>query len=139
MYLIDTCAISEMHRKRTDRGVAQFFEQTSQTVLYLSVITLGELTAGVAMSRQPTARGFLAQWYEAMRIRFQNNILDVDEATAEIWGRLSGEAQTGGRTLHVADGLIAATAIRHELAVVTRNERDFAGTGAAIVNPWREE
>ena len=81
----------------------------------------------------------MAQWYAALRTRFQSNLLDVDEATAEIWGRLSGEAQLSGRAFHVADGLIAATAIRHEMAVVTRNERDFAGTGAAIVNPWGEE
>ena len=54
----------------------------------------------------------MAQWYAALRTRFQSNLLDVDEATAEIWGRLSGEAQLSGRAFHVADGLIAATAIR---------------------------
>ena len=139
MYLIDTCAVSEMHRKRPNRGVVQFFEQMSQSILFLSVITLGELTRGVAMLHQPAERAAIAQWYAAMRTRFQSNLLNVDETTAEIWGQLSGEAQLNGRAFHVTDGLIAATAIRHELAVVTRNERDFAGTGAAIVNPWREE
>jgi len=139
VYLIDTCAISEMYRKRPDRGVVQFFEQASQSILFMSVITLGELTRGVALVRQPGERAAMAQWYAALRTRFQYSLLDVDETTAEIWGRLSVEAQLSGRAFHVTDGLIAATAIRHELAVVTRNERDFAGTGAAIVNPWGQE
>ena len=128
-----------MYRKRPDRGVVQFFEQASQSILFMSVITLGGLTRGVAMLSQPGERAAVAQWYAAMRTRFQSNFLDVDETTAEIWGQLSGEAQLSGRAIHVTDGLIAATAIRHELAVVTRNGRDFVGTGAAIVNPWGEE
>lgn len=139
MYLIDTCTISEIQRKRPNRGVAQFFEQVSQSILFMSVITLGEITRGVAIIRQPAERAAIAEWYSALRTRFHASLLDVDETTAEIWGQLSAEAQLAGRALHVADGLIAATAIRHDLAVVTRNERDFAGTGAAIVNPWREE
>ena len=139
MYLIDTCAVSELYRKNPDRGVARFFEQTSQAALFVSVITIGELARGVVMLRRPAARTAIAGWFEAMRTRFRDNLLDVDETTAEIWGRIAGEAQASGRALHAADGLIAATAIRHDLALVTRNERDFDGAGAAIVNPWREE
>lgn len=128
-----------MHRKRPNRGVVQFFEQTSPSVLFVSVITLGELTRGIAMLRQPAERAAITHWYAALRTRFRPNLLDVDETIAEIWGQLSGEAQLSGRAFHVADGLIAATAIRHELAAVTRNERDFGGTGAAILNPWSED
>ena len=139
MYLIDTCAISELYRKQPNRGVSQFFEQTSQTVLFISVVTIGELTKGFFMLDRPAARAELEEWLRAMRTRFHGNLLEIDEETAEIWGRIAAIAQMGGRALSADDGLIAATALRRQLELVTRNERDFAGTGAAILNPWREE
>ena len=67
---------------------------------------------------------------------FDSNLLPVTKAIAERWGRLTIQAKRKGITITTADGLIAATALEHELAIVTRNTKDFAETGVALLNPW---
>jgi toxin FitB len=67
---------------------------------------------------------------------FGNRVLSVDRNIAKVWGRLEGKRRAVGRPLAPADGLLAATALEHELALVTRNIRDFAGLGITVVNPW---
>jgi predicted nucleic acid-binding protein len=65
-------------------------------------------------------------------------MLPVDLETARLWGEITARGRKGGKTLAALDGLIAATALRHGLHLMTRNERDFADTGVLIVNPWQE-
>ena len=77
------------------------------------------------------ARTGLPEW-------FQSHLLPVTKTIADRWGRLTIEAKRKGRTIAIADGLIAATAMDHDLAVVTRNVQDFAETGVAIIDPWQQ-
>ena len=65
-------------------------------------------------------------------------MLPVDTAVARKWGEMTAAAQLQGRTLAIVDALLAATALVHELTVVTRNTRDFEGTGVRVLNPWKE-
>ncbi len=67
---------------------------------------------------------------------FQDRILPVTLMIAERWGVLDGERQLAGRPMNIADGMIAATALEHDLTVVTRNVKDFAGLGVAVFSPW---
>jgi len=67
---------------------------------------------------------------------FAEHVLSVTQAIAERWGALDGQRQSAGHPLNMADGLIAATALEHQLTLVTRNEKDFAGLGVALLNPW---
>ena len=71
-----------------------------------------------------------------MRPWFDGRILPITERIAERWGIMAGECQLHGRRVNMADGLIAATALEYHLTVVTRNQRDFAGLGVSIFNPW---
>jgi predicted nucleic acid-binding protein len=71
-----------------------------------------------------------------LRPWFEGRILPVSQAIAERWGILAGTCQIKGRHLKVVDGLIAATALEHDLTVVTRNVKDFAGLGVVVFNPW---
>ena len=69
---------------------------------------------------------------------YETRILPIDTDAARIWGELGAVIRKAGRTLPATDGLIAATAIRHGLHVVTRNVKDFAETGAMLLNPWED-
>jgi predicted nucleic acid-binding protein len=100
-------------------------------------LTLGEMRKGVAALPIGKRRAGLEEWIEReMRPWFAGRIWPVTEVIAERWGLLAADAKLKGIRLSVMDGLIAATALEHDLTLVTRNARDFAGTGVMILNPW---
>lgn len=137
-YLLDTCVVSELARPRPDAGVLAWLEAADEPALYLSVITLGELEKGIAKLPASARRRRIEEWVrEDLAARFEERLLDVDRAIAARWGAISGEAEARGAPLPVIDALIAATAIRHGLEVVTRNTADLERCGALCVNPWK--
>ena len=80
----------------------------------------------------------LEKWFHTELLTwFHNRILPVTHAIANRWGLLDGQCQLKGTPLNTADGLIAATALEHNLTIVTRNEKDFIGIGGTISNPWQ--
>ena len=136
-YLIDTCVISELVRPEPNAGVLDWIARADEGDLYLSVLTLGELHKGVAKLGDPARARKLDRWLEHdVMARFEARILPVDVDVARWWGKLSGEALARGVTLPIIDALLAATARRHGMAVVTRNVKDLERCGVEIVNPW---
>lgn len=133
-YLIDTNVLSELKRKVPDQGVVEWFAQRPSQILYLSVLTLGEIRKGVEGVKDARRRQRLSDWLESdLRQFFYGRILSVDAAVADRWGRLVADA---GRPLPVVDSLLAATALTHDLVLVTRNVQDFAGLPVQLCNPW---
>lgn len=104
--------------------------------VYLSVICLGELIRGVEKLPVGEKRQSLSAWLSILGTHFAERILGVDLEVARFWGEVTGSAQKQGGNLSIADGLIAATAMRHGLHLFTRNAKDFAKTGVRVVNPW---
>jgi predicted nucleic acid-binding protein len=136
-FLIDTNAISEVVREKPDPNVLEWFDTTDESILYLSVLTLGEIRKGAAALTQSKRRTRLETWLEVdLQSRFAGRILPVDAAIADRWGTLAGEAKRQGKALSVIDGLLAATALDRNLKIVSRNIDDFAVTQVSIVNPW---
>ena len=126
-----------MIEPRPEPKVAAWIEAADESLLYLSVLTLGEIRKGIAALPRPARRGQLAAWLETdLRARFSGRILPVDEAVADRWGLLTGEASRKGIRLPVIEGLLAATALSHNLTLVTRNAGDVAATGVPTLNPW---
>ncbi|RDI22031.1 hypothetical protein DFR41_108155 [Pseudacidovorax intermedius] len=134
-YLVDTNALSELRRRVPDANVAAWFARRPPTTLYLSVLTLGEIRKGIAGVPEPARRQVLADWLEVdLPLFFTGRVLGIDAAVADRWGRLVAEA---GRPLPAIDSLLAATALVHDLVLVTRNTRDFAGMPVQVFNPWQ--
>jgi toxin FitB len=136
-FLLDTNIISELVKPRPEPAVVRWVEEIDEDLMYLSVLTLGEIRKGVAALPHAARRVELEAWLESdLRLRFSKRILPIDEDIASRWGALAGQAQKDGRGLPVIDGLLAATAIHHNLTLVTRNTSDIASTGALLFNPW---
>jgi predicted nucleic acid-binding protein len=137
-FLIDTNVISETRRARADRRVKAWLDLWPDADLALSAVTFGEIQEGIVRLDAGVKRTALTRWLEDELIaKFGERVLPVNLMIAREWGRLAGEGRRAGRTLPPADGLLLATAAIHGLELVTRNERDLAGRGVNIVNPWR--
>jgi predicted nucleic acid-binding protein len=137
MYLVDTDVISEARKgAKANSGVQAFFESATQsnTLLYLSAVTIGELRQGVENIRHrgdvPQAKQ-LEHWLERLTRDYSNAILAFDADTAQVWGRLRVPNPE-----NPLDKQIAATALIHNLIVVTRNTAHYAPTGVECVNPF---
>lgn len=133
-YLIDTNVLSELRRKSPDPGVVAWFSQRPPTTLHLSVLTLGEIRKGIEGVGDEVRKQSLIDWLETdLPTFFTGRILDVNGAVAGRWGRLVAAT---GRPLPTIDSLLAATALEHDLVLVTRNTKDFAGLPVEVFNPW---
>jgi toxin FitB len=136
-YLLDTCLISELIKKKPNPKVLKWVNESDEDLLFLCVLTLGEIQKGISRLEDKNRRNTLQMWLDSdLRIRFGDRILLITEDVALTWGVLQGEAESKGIVIPTIDGLIGATAISHNLTVVTRNDTDIAKTGAKIWNPW---
>lgn len=135
--LVDTCVLSELQRPRPDPNVLAWFDAAPEDRLFISALTLGEIEKGAARLAKGPKRRRIEEWLAELRRDFADRVLGIDDAVALRWGRLAAAAERGGHALSVVDGLLAATALQHDMPVVTRNARDFAHTGALLIDPWR--
>lgn len=137
MYLLDTCVFSEIQKPRPDERVLAWMGGQDDRDLLASALTIGEIRRGIARLVPSANRRRLESWVDDTLVpSLEDRILAADLAVAEAWGDLCGESEARGRTLPVLDSLIAATALVHGLAVVTRNGADFERCGVRVVNPW---
>jgi predicted nucleic acid-binding protein len=136
-YLLDTCAISENNKKSPNAGFLDFMRSNCHSEFYISVISMGEISNGIGLLPQndPRKRA-LSDWIITLIRSFENRILPLDLPVAMLWGNLSASHRKLGFVLPMADGIISATAMVHQLTVVTRNTKDFKEVGASILDPW---
>jgi predicted nucleic acid-binding protein len=135
-YLLDTCALSEFTKPKPSASVDAWFAQLPDGVDFVSVLTFGELGKGIARLTASRRRTSLERWFGGLRERFVGRILPIDEPVALEWGRIAARSELAGNPVPSIDALIAATAIVHGLAVVTRNSSDIVRTGAPVIDPW---
>ncbi len=107
--------------------------------MYVSAVSIGEIWFGIELLPEGNRRRTLELWTYDFERRYEQRILPVDADVARTWGAVGAMCRRNGRPLAPADGLIAATAIHHDMRIVTRNVKDFEPTGALIVNPWEDQ
>jgi len=132
-YLLDTCLVSELRKPGINPGVSAWISSIDANEAFLSVLTIGEIRSGIELHRlkNPTGASNLDRWLLGLETHYAERVLPITAKIADRWGRLSPR-----QPLPVSDGLIAATAIEHQLTVVTRNIADFQRSGANTLNPF---
>ncbi len=136
-FLLDTNIISELIKPKPEAKLTEWVELADEDLLYLSVLTIGEIRKGIVTMEQGRRRIALQSWLETdLKPRFSGRVLAIDEATADRWGAITGDAAAQGITVPVVDGLLAATALQYNLTLVTRNTKNLTGTNVQAFNPW---
>jgi len=136
-FLLDTNVVSEALRPRPNPRVVAWL-RANDARAWLSVVTVGEIEAGIRGAPDPRRADTLRVWLEEVLIpQFAHRLLSVDLAVARRWGERTAAARASGTPVGAVDALIAATAAQHGLVVATRNGHGFAHLDVAVVDPWR--
>jgi len=137
-YLVDTNIVSELIKSDADERVLNYLEAIHSSVLFLSVVTIGEIEFGIEKVKNSKKKAGLRQWlYEELLISFQDRIIDIDSEVMIEWGKLSALSRSRGLTLPIMDSLIAATCLVGEYTLITRNTKDFENIpGLDLINPF---
>lgn len=134
-YLLDTNVISELKRPKPNVQVVDWFAKTDKETLYLSVLTLGEVRKGIDKLADGQKKQALSDWLEKeLPAWFDSRLLVVDVGVADCWGKLQAQIN---RPLPAIDSLLAATALHHNVCLVTRNVSDFDYPDLTILNVWQ--
>ncbi len=137
-FLIDTNVLSELVRKEEPQHrVKEWFESAVPSSLFASVITFAEIRRGIELLPTSRRRTQLEQWLDGKLLAFFDaRLFPVTKRIADSWAILAARVQRRGKSLAIPDGLLAATALEHDLKIVTRNVKDFDALGVEIINPW---
>jgi tRNA(fMet)-specific endonuclease VapC len=139
-FLLDTNVPSESIRLQPDANVQVWLAAQRLDQLWISAVSFGEFRKGIELRVQDKRRTELELWLEKdLTTLFAGRILPLTRSIAEHWGVLEAQRQKMGRPLHVPDGQIAATALEHDLTLVTRNTKDFAQLGLTLIDPWEPQ
>lgn len=135
-YLVDTNVLSELTKPIPDPKVEAFLRESRDRV-FISVFSIGEVRKGIASLPMSNRRAALEDWLDSEIMPWLGDrALPVTLAIAERWGALAAECRGRGRPRPVVDSVLAATAMEHDLLVVTRNVADYADMGVTVLNPW---
>ena len=135
-YLLDTCVVSERMKAAPDRNVLEWLSSVDEDSLFISAVTIGEIRKGIALLGETRRAAQLSELLNVLESEYSDRILSYDVPVAETWGNTVAKAELCGFQRPVMDSLIAATAKRGDMVLVTRNVSDMEHMGVAILNPW---
>lgn len=137
MYLIDTCTISEVTKVKPQQSVVEWLSLQRNEEMFVSVITIGEVMRGVERMPASRRRTVIERWMRnEFSEQFEGRVLSIDAEVAHHWGTLRASLENRGLKQPILDSFIAATALVHDLTLVTRNVSDFRATGVKLFDPW---
>ena len=134
--LLDTCVLSELRHPQGHTAIKSNVASIPADSLFLSVLTVGEITKGIGLLPASTKKNTLSSWLYNLESLFHDRILPIELETVHIWGDLSARCQKFGISISAIDGLLAATALKYGMHLMTRNTRHFKSSGVIIIDPW---
>lgn len=135
-YLLDTCVVSELIRKKPNQGVVNWLSDKEEYSLFLSVLTIGEIKKGISKLPNSKKKEELGRWLIQLQKRFDNRIIPIDSDISLKWGQVQGELEQSGKAMPSIDALVASTALVHNLIIVTRIAKDIKQSKVETINPW---
>jgi predicted nucleic acid-binding protein len=135
-FLVDTNVLSELAKPNPDSKVVAWLRD-NEPKLYVSTITIGELSKGIESLPTGKRKTSLQTWLTGICQRMEGRVLSFNTATAHVWGQLVARWEKSGHSVPALDSQLAATASRHGLTMVTRNVDDFKRTGVKLLNPFQ--
>lgn len=136
--LLDTCVLAELRSSNCNAAVKFAVAQCADENLFLSVMTLGEISKGIALLEPGKKKNSLKSWMTGLNTQFAERIVPICSETSHLWGELTAKLQKTGIIIPAIDGLIAASAIRHGMCIMTRNSKHFKASGAIVIDPWQD-
>jgi len=137
-FLLDTNVISEAKQKKPNEKVLEWLDAQDESKIYLSVLSVGEIRKGIGRLESGKKKAELEEWLEKLRNRFARRLLPLSEKTFLVWGKMCGEFENKGIVRSALDSLLEATALEHDLILVTRNVKNFQNSQVTILNPWED-
>jgi len=136
-YLLDTCVLSEYTRRKPDAQVMRWVEGMDEETLFLGAITIGEIHHVIERLPESHRKTELFTWLNnGFIMRFGQRVLPLDAQTMFLWGSLVARMENAGHPVALMDSLIVASALQHNLILVTRNVNDFLLCGNQVTNQW---
>jgi predicted nucleic acid-binding protein len=138
-YLVDTCVLCELQKRRPDRSVVAWFRRRfADSMFMVSAVTIAEIKRGInRLDESDPRRQKLSEWLENdILSQYGDSIIPFDLSVSKMWGEIMAKSDRAGETRPSLDAQIVATALVHDLVIVTRNVRDLDFAGATVVNPW---
>jgi predicted nucleic acid-binding protein len=135
--LLDTNILAELVKPNGNPAVKAALDEIPTANVFLSVLTVGEIVKGIALLAPGRKKKHLTKWLAGIENQYEDRVLPLDVETARIWGELTARTQKAGVIIPPTDGLLAATALRYGLHVMTRNTKHFEASGALILDPWQ--
>src|SRR6266581_5309356 len=136
-FLLDTNVLSEWVKPLPNPGVVQWLEVVDEDRTHISVVSFAEIRRGIERMEPGQRRQRLASWLDdELSARFEGRVFGIDRTVANSWSSITAQTERSGHTLSIMDAFLVATALVHNLTVVTRNVSDFRPTGVKLLNPW---
>jgi len=136
-YLLDTCVISELIKKKPDNNVIECLSKLNELNIFISVLTIGEIHKGISKINDSERKNSLLNWVNNDLVkRFENRIIDLDLSILIKWGQVNGEYEKKGVKLPVIDSLLVSTCLINNMIFVTRNVDDIKILECKYLNPW---
>jgi predicted nucleic acid-binding protein len=136
MLVLDTNVISELMKPEPERSVIEWADKNISSA-YITSIVVAEMQYGIERKAIGRRRRVIEnQFSKMLNDKFRDHILPFDEHSAKKYGVLFAKREKEGETMSIPDAQIASICMQHNAVLVTRNTRDFEGTGVALINPW---
>jgi predicted nucleic acid-binding protein len=135
-YLLDTCFLSELVKPTPEQAVLSWMGERTETELFVSAMTIAEIGRGIERLAASRRQIELSTWLQQLIVGFENRMLAFTVETAGVWAHMCANVEAKGKPIAAFDSIIAATALEHGLALVTRNVRDFTHAPLVLINPW---